>query len=109
MSQKYYVTTPIYYINDKPHIGSTYTTVAADILARAHRLKGDKTFFLTGTDENSQKSMESATKSGKELNVYLDEINFNDDNVILRTSQAVNNKQLTDAAYGYVKKIKTKR
>ncbi len=74
MSEKYYVTTPIYYINDKPHIGSTYTTVAADILARAHRLRGDKTFFLTGTDENSQKSVEAAEKSGKELDVYLDEM-----------------------------------
>ncbi len=74
MNEKYYVTTPIYYINDKPHIGSTYTTVAADILARSHRLKGDKTFFLTGTDENSQKSVEASEKSGKELNVYLDEM-----------------------------------
>ena len=71
---KFYITTPIYYINDKPHIGSTYTTVAADILARAHRLRGDKTFFLTGTDENSQKSVDAAEKSGKELNVYLDEM-----------------------------------
>ncbi|MDF1497509.1 MAG: methionine--tRNA ligase [Patescibacteria group bacterium] len=74
MSQKYYVTTPIYYINDKPHIGSTYTTVAADVLARSHRLRGDKTFFLTGTDENSQKSMEAAEKSGKDINVYLEEM-----------------------------------
>lgn len=74
MSEKYYVTTPIYYINDKPHIGSTYTTVAADILARSHRLRGEKTFFLTGTDENSQKSVEAAAKADKELNVYLDEM-----------------------------------
>ena len=74
MDKKFYVTTPIYYINDKPHIGSTYTTVAADILARAHRLRGDKTFFLTGTDENSQKSVEATEKSGKELDVYLNEM-----------------------------------
>ncbi len=74
MNEKYYVTTPIYYINDKPHIGSTYTTVAADILARSHRLRGKKTFFLTGTDENSQKSVEAAAKADKELNVYLDEM-----------------------------------
>ncbi len=72
MSKKYYLTTPIYYINDKPHIGSTYTTVAADILARSHRLRGDKTFFLTGTDENSQKSVEAAEKSGQDLQTYLD-------------------------------------
>ncbi|MFZ6015108.1 MAG: methionine--tRNA ligase [Patescibacteria group bacterium] len=72
MNEKFYVTTPIYYVNDKPHIGSTYTTVAADILARTHRLKGDNTFFLTGTDENSQKSVEAAEKAGRDLQTYLD-------------------------------------
>ena len=72
MDKKFYVTTPIYYINDKPHIGSTYTTVAADILARAHRLRGDGTYFLTGTDENSQKSVEAAEKSDQDLQSYLD-------------------------------------
>ncbi len=70
---KFYLTTPIYYVNDKPHIGSTYTTVIADALARAHRLRGDRTMFLTGTDENSQKSVEAAEKAGeKDLQAYLD-------------------------------------
>ena len=49
---KFYVTTPIYYVNDKPHIGHAYSTIAADVLARYHRLIGEEVFFLTGTDEN---------------------------------------------------------
>lgn len=73
MSNKFYVTTPIYYVNDKPHIGSTYTTVIADVLARAHRLRGDKTLFLTGTDENSQKNLEASIKAGfSDMPSYLD-------------------------------------
>ena len=70
---KFYVTTPIYYINDKPHIGHVYTTIAADVLARYHRLRGDEVFFLTGTDENSQKNVEAAAKHGYEnIQEYLD-------------------------------------
>jgi len=72
---KFYLTTPIYYINDKPHIGSTYTTVIADALARAHRLRGRDVLFLTGTDENSQKSLEAANKAGEtDLQAYLDKM-----------------------------------
>ena len=56
----YYVTTPIYYVNDKPHIGHSYTTVLADVLARYHRAQGDDTFFLTGTDEHGQKVQKAA-------------------------------------------------
>jgi methionyl-tRNA synthetase len=48
----FYVTTPIYYVNATPHIGNAYTTIAADILARHHRQRGEETFFLTGTDEH---------------------------------------------------------
>ncbi|HNS31910.1 MAG TPA: methionine--tRNA ligase [bacterium] len=59
---KFYVTTPLYYVNDKPHIGHTYTTVAADALARFHRLSGNSVFFLTGTDEHGQKIFEAAKK-----------------------------------------------
>lgn len=58
--KKFYVTTPIYYVNDEPHIGHAYTTVIADILARYHRLFGDDVFFLTGTDEHGQKVAEAA-------------------------------------------------
>jgi methionyl-tRNA synthetase len=60
----FYITTPLYYINDKPHIGHTYTTVAADALARFHRMSGHDVFFLTGTDEHGQKIYEAAEKQG---------------------------------------------
>ena len=56
----FYVTTPIYYVNDKPHIGHSYTTILGDILARYHRAMGDDTFFLTGTDEHGQKVQKAA-------------------------------------------------
>lgn len=57
---KFYITTPIYYVNDQPHIGHAYTTVAADVLARYRRLKGEQVFFLTGTDEHGAKISKSA-------------------------------------------------
>ncbi len=60
---KFYVTTPIYYVNDKPHIGHAYTTVLADVLARYHRLLGHDTFFLTGTDEHGQKVQKAAVQN----------------------------------------------
>src|SRR3977135_2170071 len=58
--KKFYLTTPIYYVNARPHIGHAYTTIAADVIARRHRLLGDDTFFLTGTDEHGQKIERSA-------------------------------------------------
>jgi methionyl-tRNA synthetase len=60
----FYISTPIYYVNDKPHIGHAYTTILADVLARYHRLLGDDTFFLTGTDEHGQKIAQAAAKAG---------------------------------------------
>ncbi len=74
MKRKFYITTPIYYVNDKPHIGHAYTTIAADIIARYYRLKGYDVFFLTGTDENSQKNVEAAKKAGMAVKKYLDEM-----------------------------------
>lgn len=59
-----YITTPIYYVNDVPHIGHAYTTVAADILARYKRLEGYQVFFLTGTDEHGQKVEKAAQERG---------------------------------------------
>jgi methionyl-tRNA synthetase len=61
---RFYITTPIYYANDAPHVGSAYTTVNADALARWHRLIGDETKFLTGTDEHGQKVADAAAKQG---------------------------------------------
>ncbi len=65
MSKTFFITTPIYYVNDVPHIGHVYTTVAADVLARYHRLCGNEVFFLTGTDEHGQK-IEKAAQQNKE-------------------------------------------
>ena len=61
---RFYITTPIYYVNDKPHVGHAYTTVAADVLARWNRMNGRPVTFLTGTDEHGQKVMEAASKRG---------------------------------------------
>ncbi len=68
----FYVTTPIYYINDEPHIGHFYCTTAADILARYHRLIGDEVYFVTGTDENSQKTVQAAEKTGMDPKKFTD-------------------------------------
>ena len=74
MSQKAYITTPIYYVNDVPHIGHAYTTIIADTMARYYRLKGYETFFLTGTDEHGQKIEEAAKLRNKTPQAYADEI-----------------------------------
>ncbi|MGC8516352.1 MAG: methionine--tRNA ligase [Candidatus Acidifodinimicrobium sp.] len=71
---KFYVTTPIFYVNDKPHIGHAYTVVIADILARWHRLKGDDVFFLTGTDEHGEKIQKAAEARGVKPKQFVDEV-----------------------------------
>lgn len=71
---KKFITTPIYYVNDVPHIGQAYTTVAADVLARYYKSRGDEVFFLTGTDEHGAKIAEAACKSGKSPKDYVDEL-----------------------------------
>ena len=72
MSRPFYVTTPIYYVNDSPHIGHAYTTIAAEFLTRFHRLAGREAFFLTGTDEHGSKVADAAQAAG------LTEIEFCD-------------------------------
>ncbi len=74
MAKKFYITTPIYYVNARPHIGHAYTTIACDTIARRHRLLGDDTFFLTGTDEHGQKIERAAQAAGKSPQQYADEI-----------------------------------
>jgi methionyl-tRNA synthetase len=64
LGKRYYITTPIYYINDVPHIGHAYTTIAADIMARYKRLHGYEVFFLTGVDEHGQKAEKAALARG---------------------------------------------
>ncbi|MDD5606215.1 MAG: methionine--tRNA ligase [Patescibacteria group bacterium] len=74
--EKFYVTTPIYYVNDRPHIGHAYTTVAADVFARYWRVKlgDDQVFFLTGTDEHGAKVAQAAETAGEDPQVFVDKI-----------------------------------
>src|SRR5438046_789472 len=71
---KFYITTPIYYVNDVPHIGHAYTTIAADVLARYHRARGEDVFYLTGTDEHGSKVAEAAAAKGVSEQAFVDEI-----------------------------------
>jgi methionyl-tRNA synthetase len=98
MSQ-FYITTPIYYVNDIPHVGHAYTTIAADVLARWHRLQGDEVFFLTGTDEHGTKIAQAAAARNRAPQEYCDEIaaqfqqawkdlNISNDSFIRTTSPA---------------------
>ncbi|MBU2052974.1 MAG: methionine--tRNA ligase [Nanoarchaeota archaeon] len=74
MKKKFYVTTPIYYPNDIPHIGHAYTTIAGDILARWYKLKGYDVFFSVGTDEHGKKIADTAKKNGKSPKKFVDEL-----------------------------------
>jgi methionyl-tRNA synthetase len=70
----FYITTPIYYVNSTPHIGHAYTTIAADVLTRHHRQRGERTFFLTGTDEHASKVHRVAEQQGLDAKTYVDQI-----------------------------------
>jgi len=72
MTNKYYITTPIYYVNDIPHIGHAYTSVAADVIARFKRLEGKEVIFLTGTDEHGQKVERSAINNNIDPKIFTD-------------------------------------
>jgi len=73
-TERTYVTTPIYYVNDRPHIGHAYTTILTDAIARWHRQAGRQTFFLTGTDEHGQKVQQAADKRGMSPQAHCDEL-----------------------------------
>ena len=74
MSKKFYITTPIYYVNARPHIGHAYTTIACDAIARRQRMLGSDTFFLTGTDEHGQKIERATQGTGKAPQQFADEV-----------------------------------
>ena len=107
MSERtFYVTTPIYYVNDKPHIGHAYTTLACDALARFKRLDGHEVFFLTGTDEHGQKVEKAAAAAGRDPQGLTDEVsgrfralaaamNFSHDDFI-RTTESRHKAAVTD-------------
>jgi methionyl-tRNA synthetase len=97
-AKSYYITTPIYYVNDIPHIGHAYTSLACDVMARFKRLDGYDVHFLTGTDEHGQKVEASAEKKGIDPKVFTDEVsqsfrdlavamNFSNDDFIRTTEQ----------------------
>jgi methionyl-tRNA synthetase len=74
VTDRFYITTPIYYVNDKPHIGHAYTSLAADVLARWKRLAGKEVFFLTGTDEHGQKVEKAAQDAGEDPQQFTDRV-----------------------------------
>lgn len=75
--KSYYITTPIYYVNDNPHIGHAYTTLACDVLARFKRLDGYRVKFLTGTDEHGQKVEKAAAAAGMDPQAFVDKVSIN--------------------------------
>ncbi|MEA2088985.1 MAG: methionine--tRNA ligase [Patescibacteria group bacterium] len=104
---KFYVTTPIFYINAKPHIGHAYTTIAADVLARYHKIIGDKTFFLTGVDEHGASIEKKAKKANldpkkfadkisAEFQLTWDELDISND-FFIRTTEAKHKKTVQNA------------
>ena len=106
MAQTFYVTTPIYYVNDVPHIGHAYTTIAADVLARYYRLSGRDVHFLTGTDEHGHKIQQAAEKQNLQpieladrvvegFQALWDKLDISN-NDFIRTSQPRHERQLTD-------------
>ncbi|MGC6536489.1 MAG: methionine--tRNA ligase [Candidatus Puniceispirillaceae bacterium] len=84
MKNSFYITTPIYYVNDKPHIGHAYTTLACDVMARFQRLDGKDVKFLTGTDEHGQKVEAAATKAGIDPQSFTDTVSQNFQDLAVR-------------------------
>ncbi|MFA5168318.1 MAG: methionine--tRNA ligase [Candidatus Omnitrophota bacterium] len=74
MTKTYYLTTPIYYVNGKPHIGHAYTSILCDTFARFHRMLGENVFYITGTDEHGIKVQKAALEQGKEPKAFVDAI-----------------------------------
>ncbi len=74
MSESFYITTPIYYVNARPHIGHAYTTTVADVITRFHLMRGMDTYFLTGTDEHGDKIVRAAKKENMSPRTYVDRI-----------------------------------
>ena len=74
MSRPFYVTTPIYYVNARPHLGHAYTTIVADVITRFHRMRTAETYFLTGTDEHGDKVVEAAKKENLSPRAFVDKI-----------------------------------
>jgi methionyl-tRNA synthetase len=100
-AKTFYVTTPIYYVNDAPHIGHAYTTVAGDVLTRWHRQRGEDVWYLTGTDEHGQKVMRTAEANGVSPQAWADRLVDEAWKPVLRTIDAANDDfiRTTDARH----------
>ena len=106
-ADRFYITTPIYYVNDVPHLGHAYTTIAADAMSRFHRMRGTDVFFLTGTDEHGQKVAQAAAARGVSEQAHCDEMhqNFRDlwvrleisNDAFIRTTDAQHKEQVEEA------------
>ena len=109
----FYITTPIYYVNDKPHIGHAYTSIACDILARFNKLKGNDVYSLTGTDEHGQKVEKAAISSSLEPKIFVDKMSKNFEQLIPFLGCEVNDfirtteKRHKEAAQHLWKKLKS--
>ena len=79
--KKIYITTPIYYVNDKPHVGHAYTSIACDCLSRFYRMMGVEVFFLTGTDEHGLKIQQTAEKKNINIQTFVDDVSKNFQNL----------------------------
>ena len=77
MNERIYITTPIYYVNDKPHVGHAYTSIACDSLARFYKILGRDVFFLTGTDEHGLKIQQSAKAKDIDTQAFVDKMSKN--------------------------------
>src|SRR5947208_2617338 len=86
----FYLSTPIYYVNDAPHIGHAYTTVAGDMLTRWHRQRGESVWFLTGTDEHGQKVLRAAEANGVSPQDWCDKLVEEEWKPVLKTIDAAN-------------------
>ena len=73
MKEKFYITTAIAYVNAPPHLGFAYELICTDVIARWHKLEGDKVWFLTGTDENAQKNVQAAKEAGIPIKTFIDQ------------------------------------
>lgn len=100
-SRTFYATTPIYYVNDAPHIGHGYTTVLGDIITRWHRQRGEDVWYLTGTDEHGQKVLRTADKNGVAPQEWVDRLVENEWKPLLQTLDVANDDfiRTTDARH----------
>ncbi len=103
----FYVTTPIYYVTAAPSIGSAYTTVAADVLARWHRQRGEKTWFLTGTDEHGQKVMQAAEAAGATPQDFTDRLVADEWKPVLDVIDASNDDFIRTTDAKHVERVQT--